>query len=360
MKKYRSLLIDILTPKQALFMGELAKRLRDNGYAVHVTSRKFSETIQMLERTNMSAEIIGEYGKNIDEKLFRSLDRASKLAILLREWKIDLAISFSSVETARASFGLSIPHLCVSDSPHAKAVSRLTIPLSEKLFTPKIIPKQAWFSYGIHPKNIIQYNALDPVVWIKDNEPRQDDLAPLGLDLNKKILVIRLEETFASYLLNREDNRPSVITKVVRRVLEEDCDAQIVILPRYKELFVSLKEEFMEKVIIPSSVIYAPSLLPFSDVFLGGGGTMTAEAALLGIPTISCFPGDSTYVARFLTKHELLKHSIDVEKIVNWIFEALSGKVPNERLRRTATNLINKMEDPLEVIINEIERKNRS
>ncbi len=353
------LLIDILTPKQALFLGELAKRLKEEDYPVYITSRKFSETIHLLKRNNIDAEIIGEYGKNIHEKLFYSLERASKIARLMRDWKINLSISFSSVETARASFGLSIPHLCISDSPHAEAVSRLTIPLSEKLFTPKIIPKRIWKKYGIDPKRIIQYNALDPSVWIKENKPRKDELVPLPLNLDRNnVVVVRVEEFFASYLLNRESNGTSITIEVVRRLLEEECDAQIVMLPRYQESITSLKKEFQDKVIIPTSVIYAPSLLSFSKAFIGGGGTMTAEAALLGIPTISCFPSGPTYVERFLTKHGLLMRSMNVEKIVSWVLKALSGEFSTERLKIKARNLINQMEDPLRVIINEISKKN--
>ncbi len=85
---------------------------------------------------------------------------------------------------------------------------------------------------------------------------------------------------------------------------------------------------------------------------------MTAEAALLGIPTISCFPSGPTYVERFLTKHGLLMRSMNVEKIVSWVLKALSGEFSTERLKIKARNLINQMEDPLRVIINEISKKN--
>ena len=357
MKNYSNILIDILTPKQALFFGKLAERLQENGYIVHMTTRRYYETISILKRSNINAKIIGEYRKTLQEKLFESLNRTQELARHIHDSDIDLTISFSSVEAARASFGLSIPHFCVSDSPHANAVSRLTIPLSEKLFSPKTIPRKEWTKYGIHPKKIITYDAIDPVVWVRDTDLDKDDLASLKLNFDRNIITIRLEETFASYLLDQTNKQSSITFEVVRRLIEEKFDAQIVVLPRYKEQIFLLKQKFSDKIIIPSGLVYGPSLLSVSDAFIGGGGTMTAEAALLGIPTVSCFPGGSTYIEQFLSKHSLLKRFMNVEKIIIWASKVLAGKVSKKNLKRKARILMDTMEDPLEVIISELKVK---
>jgi len=358
MKNYSNILIDILTPKQALFFCKLAEKLQDRGYNVHLTSRNYDETIQILERNKKNAKIIGEYGKTLQEKLLNSLDRTRELAKFELDLGIDLTISFSSVEAARSSFGLSIPHFCVSDSPHASAVSRLSLPLSDKLFAPSIIPKKEWLQYGIESNKIFTYNAIDPVVWIKDTKPNQNDLTCLNLNPNKDTITVRLEETFASYLLGTDSMKYSITFEVIDRLLNEKPDMQIVVLPRYKEQINLLKQKFSDRIIIPTSLVYAPSLLLVSEVFIGGGGTMTAEAALLGIPTISCFPGGSTYVEQFLSKHGLLKRIMDAEMIVTWVSEVLAGKISKKELKQGAKNLMDKMDDPLEVIIKGLETNN--
>ena len=358
MKNYSNILIDILTPKQALFFCKLAEKLQDRGYNIHLTSRNYDETIQILKRNKKNAKIIGEYGKTLQEKLLRSLDRTRELAKFELDLEIDLTISFSSVEAARSSFGLSIRHFCVSDSPHANAVSRLSIPLSDKLFAPSIIPIREWLQYGIESNKIITYDAIDPVVWIKDAKPNQNDLTSLNLNSNKDTITIRLEETFASYLLGTESAKYSITFKVIDHLLNEKPGTQIVVLPRYREQINLLKQKFSDRIIIPTSLVYAPSLLLVSEVFIGGGGTMTAEAALLGIPTISCFPGGSTYVEQFLSKHGLLKRIMDAKKIVTWVSKVLAGKISKKESKQGAKNLMDKMEDPLEVIIKELEINN--
>ncbi len=354
MKNHMRLLIDILTPKQALFLGELAKKLQEMNYEVYVTSRKFDETLHILKRKNIRAEIIGEYGIDKYEKLIRSLDRSSKITSFILDHKIDLTISFSSVDVARVSFGLAIPHFCVSDSPHAEAVSRLTIPISKKLFTPRFIPTKEWVRFGIDPENIVSYNALDPVVWIKKNDINKKDLLSLPLDHGKKIITVRMEESFASYLIDRVNIKSSLIIEALKKLLEKQKDVQVVILPRYKEQSKIMIEKFGDRVIMPSKVVYAPSLLSVSDVFIGGGGTMTAEAALLGIPAVSCFPGDMTYVDRFLSSQGMIKRLLEAEEIADWVLKVLSDRIYKERLKKRANDLINGMEDPLKVIIDKI------
>ena len=193
--------IDILTPKQANFFTPLIKRLSGHGAEILATTRKYREVNQLLEIRKISAIKIGRHGGRIlKNKLVSSAERTRRLALLLSKRRCDLALSFSSPEAARVAYGLSVPHYCVSDSPHAEAVSRLTIPLSKMLFTPKVVPKSAWSRYGIREDLIVQYDALDPAAWLKEFKPNPRVLDDLGLDQSLPIITVRPEETEASYL----------------------------------------------------------------------------------------------------------------------------------------------------------------
>ena len=122
---------DILTPKQILFLGSLADYLKKKGFQLFLTSRNYREAIELAEMKDLDIIRVGRHGGNsLEGKLLYSCYRTTKLAQMINKKEIDLLVSFSSVEAARVAFGLSIPHLCISDSTHAEAVSRLTIPLS--------------------------------------------------------------------------------------------------------------------------------------------------------------------------------------------------------------------------------------
>ena len=61
----------------------------------------------------------------------------------------------------------------------------------------------------------------------------------------------------------------------------------IVVLSRYEQ-DKKIREEVSEKVKVTSYVSDPQSLMHYSDVFVGAGGTMSIEAGLLGTPTLSC------------------------------------------------------------------------
>lgn len=346
--------IDILTPKQALFFKELSSRLEEEGHEVLMTTRKYREVNQLLEAKGLSAKVVGEHGgPSPYGKLTASVERMAKLAPLIKDWAPDAAISFSSVEASRVAFGLRIPHYCVSDSPHAEAASRLSIPLSKKLFSPFAIPKRAWLKYGISPRNIVAYRALDPAAWLKNFKPDGGVLSKLGLSGKKPIVTVRPEEAFAAYL-SPETLRRSVAVEAAR-LLEGWANAQIVVLPRYEEQVSLLKDEFSgsEKVKVAEAVIDGPSLLAYSSAFVGAGGTMTAEAALLGTPAISCFPSTPTYVEKFLLRKGLIKRSTSPRKVAETALSYLEEREAREKAARKARRLLSSMEDPIKVIMKE-------
>jgi predicted glycosyltransferase len=314
------ILVDILTPKQALFLGELSNRIEDKGHEVVRVTRRFHETLYLLRLKKIKAKIIGAYRLNLEGKLHESLKRTSRLARLMKNLNIELVLAYPSVEAARAAYGLSIPYYCVSDSPHAEAVSRLTVPLANKLFSPAIIPKEDWIKYGILKSKIIQYNALDPYVWIKNLKKDPKTIRKLGI----------LDE-----------------------LLKKCGEARIVVLPRYNHHYKLLKE-FKGKVIVPKTMVYGPALLAFSSVFIGGGGTMTAEAALMGVPTLSYFPSGPTYVESYLQRKGLLSRNMDPKSISQHTLSWIDDDSYRKKCQKKAQELLDNMEDPLQVILENI------
>ena len=107
--------------------------------------------------------------------------------------------------------------------------------------------------------------------------------------------------------------------------LKEQSNINIVILPRenfQRVQFVEYKKrlnEIGEKFIIPERAIDTLSLLYYSDVMIGGGGTMNREAAALGVKTYSFFMGPTGDVDKYLQRtHRLqfIKSTRDIEKII--------------------------------------------
>ena len=352
-----NILIDILTPKQCMLFQRVSERLEERGHRVLMVSRGYREVNQIIMMKGIDAVAVGRHGgKNLKDKLVESAKRIAKLTPIFSDFEPDVAVSFSSPETARVSYGLGVPHINISDSPHAVAVSKLTLPLSSKLLTPKMIPKRSWIKYGIPPEDIVQYNALDPWAWLKDFKPEIDVLFELGIDETRPLMTIRSPEIFAAYLLGNPENE-SVIGDFVNRFLGLYDDLQIVMIPRYSEQLESYKNAYCGKIIVPRSVIDGPSLLYYSDVFIGAGGTMSAEAALLGVPTISCYPGESYLIERYMVEMGLIERETNLEKLVEKVKKILDNPgVERRRHEEIVNQVIESYEDPVDVIVAEIEK----
>ena len=351
------IIIDILTPKQCMLFSKLTEELKRRGHEVFNVSRKYREVINLLRLKRLEAKIIGEHGgKELVEKLKASAHRILGLTSYLEEVDPDVAVSFSSPEMARASYGLGVPHICINDSPHAEAVARLTIPLSIKLLGPKIIPKKAWIKYGISAERIKQYDALDPWAWLKDFTPNKDVIRELGLSPSKLILTFRPEEEYAAYLLGKRWEKTGII-QMMKRILSERDDVQIVAIPRYTEQIEALHRSMKDRIIICRSSIDGPSLLHYTSIFIGGGGTMTTEAALLGVPTFSCYPGEPFIVLKYLVRKRLVRLERNLEALAMRILAALDNiEYEKKRQAERAKRIVEKFEDPIEVIVTEIEK----
>ena len=145
---------DILTPKQILFFEPMVKQFQ-NSNTVICTTRNYREVNELAKIKKMKMIKVGSHGGSTKiGKLVASLNRGVSLGKIIQRINPDIAISFCSPEASRVAFGLGIRHIAFSDSPHAEAVMRLSLPFVNKLLIPWIIPKKEFTKYGIGEKNL--------------------------------------------------------------------------------------------------------------------------------------------------------------------------------------------------------------
>ena len=332
--------IDVLTPKQLLFSEPIIERLGKN-HNVLCTSRSYDEVSKLAKIRKINLIYVGKHGggKKYD-KLEASINRIKSLSLLINKFSPELVISFCSPEAARISFGLGIKHIAFCDSPHANAVMKLTLPLIQKLLIPWIIPKKEFSKYGIDSKDIIPYKAIDASVTIKRNE-NQKKILPFKN--NKKNILIRVEEEQAAYT-----SKSKKIIPIINEIIKEFEDENIIILGRYSNQIENLKKIFGKKANIMKMSFDGKHLLDNTDIFLGSGGTMTAESALLGIPTIS-YNAVPNIVEKYLVKNNLVKRETNPKKITKIIKKFLESSNGNSKKR--ARKISNSMEDPIQKLI---------
>jgi predicted glycosyltransferase len=312
--------------------------------SVLCTTRSYREVNELAKIKKMKMIKVGKHGGNSKSgKLDASLQRSTVLGKIIDRFKPDLAISFCSPEAARVAFGLGIKHVAFCDSPHAEAVMKLSVPMIQKLLIPWIIPKKKFTKYGIAEKNIIQYKAIDASVIVMSAAKQKPK------PKKKKSILIRVEEEHAAYV---QKNNHTI--QIIQKIAEKFPDHTIMVLPRYRSQILTLREKLGNKVKILGKVIVGNNLLQDVDVFVGSGGTMTAEAALMGIPTIS-YNAVPNLVQNYLVRKKLITLQSNPDKIVSMIAKALYSN--NKNLENNTKEVLASMEDPYKKLIDAIKKK---
>ncbi len=337
---------DVLTPKQVMFFKYAVDLLKKRDYEVLCTARDYRECVKLARLKKFELKLVGKYGGSSKyDKLRASSSRIFDLAKEIERFNPELCISFSSPEAARVAFGLGIPHITFSDSPHALAVQKLTIPFVNYLLCPWIIPFSAWSNFGISRNQVVRYRALDPVAWIK-KETKKIDSGKLKkkYQLSKtNTFVIRPEESKASYLIDKANND---VNNILKSIVQNFYDTtNILVLCRYQDQIRQFKEKYGDKITVLENVVDGMELISIADIFIGGGGTMTAESALLGKPTISISP-IKFYVDDYLVKTGLIYKIGNSSQIVKILRRIQSDSSFGVRQKNRAQHILNRMEDP--------------
>ncbi|MFP6585771.1 MAG: DUF354 domain-containing protein [Candidatus Nitrosopelagicus sp.] len=347
--------LDILTPKQILFFEPMIKRLKKN-HSVLCTSRKYNQVTELAKIRKQKLVIIGKHGgAEKHDKLNASLSRSKLLVKKISKFSPDITLSFCSPEAARVSYGLGIPHICFSDSPHATAVMKLSLPYANKLLIPWIIPKSDFKNMGIKPKNIIQYKTIDAAQITK-----QKVFLSCGTDINSrewKTILIRTPEEEAAYSSKQSD-----IVGIIKKIKKDFLGCHITVLTRYEKQAELLKKKFSKsaqsKFQIVSKVVDGKKLLLDSDVFVGSGGTMTAESALLGVPTIS-YNAIPNRIEDYLVSKKIVTRCMTPNEIterIGVVFQLTSyrGRRSEYNRRMQIKKFVSSLEDPYPILLKTI------
>ena len=155
--------------------------------------------------------------------------------------------------------------------------------------------------------------------------------------------MIRVEEEEAAYT-----SKSSKIFPIIKKILNDYGEENIVILGRYTKQIRNIQKLFGKKVKIVKMSFDGKHLLNNTDIFIGSGGTMTAESALMGIPTIS-YNAVPNIIENFLLEKHLIKRETNPTKISDQIKKIFESSDKNSQ--KKARKIVKQMEDPIQRLI---------
>ena len=310
--------IDLSNSPHPLLFSPIVRRLREDGHEVLLTARDNAQTAELaLERWPETVIIGGHTPKQKAAKLRQIALRMSDLRRWARAVGPDVALSHNSYAQIVAASRLGVPAVTAMDFEHQPA-NHLAFRLARTVLLPDVLPLDALRHQGAAARKTVRYPGLKEELYIGDFEPDPSILARLrlgdhrgGRDGSRRTIVVaRTPPTGALY--------HPFANPLFERSLETVCsqdDVVCVVLTRSQEQIGRIEALALRNCIVPHVAIDSRSLMYAADAMIGAGGTMTREAALMGIPTWTLFAGTPPAVDLWLERRGKLVRLTDTEQL---------------------------------------------
>jgi predicted glycosyltransferase len=287
-----------------LLFAPIARRLRELGHEVGVTARDNAQTVELTMQRFPGAEIIGaESPRSRVGKARAIAARVSELRRWAREFEPDVALSHNSYAQIVAAKTLGVRVVTAMDY-EGQPANHLAFRLADTILMPDAIPSSAVRRQGATAPKLRHYNGLKEEIYLGDFEPDPGVLHSIGIERDgRALVVVRTPPSRAAY--HRFGN--PLFGEVIER-LDGDPGVVAVVLTRHREQREAIRALASSKIVVPERAVDSRSLMYEADLVIGAGGTMTREAALMGVPTYSIFAGDQPAVDRELTRSKNLQY----------------------------------------------------
>ena len=306
--------IDLSNSPHPLLFAPVAQRLEAIGDEVLVTARDNAQTAELARARWPRVDVIG--GPSPASRL-KKAGALARRVLALRRWarrrRPDLALSHNSYSQILAARLARTPVVTAMDFEHQPA-NHLAFRLAQAVLVPEQFPAEATRRQGARNAKLHRYPGLKEELYLGYFEPDPDVLSGLGLNRGdqEKLVVVRTPPSRAIY--HRSDNP---LFMEVLKVIDAQPDVRAVVLARHPEQRRAIAELALRNCLVPERALDSRSLVYAADLFIGAGGTMTREAALMGVPTMSVYAGDSPAVDRALESQGRLVRLVQTDQVAS-------------------------------------------
>jgi len=301
---------------------DLIRELESEGNEVIITCRPLANTIDLLNQKKLKYTVVGEhYGKNLYKKMFGYPIRVMQLRKFLRQLKPDIAVSQSSFHSPVVARLLGIPSIYTNDNEHAMG-NKAGFYFATSVMIPENLPIENVVRKGASRKRVSHYPGVKEGIYLwKKGE--QIHKSREHRDLSKVKIYVRPEPLTAQYYKGGLNFLDDTLEQLQDKVT-------IIVLPRDKTQAAHFRQPKFSRVIVPDKPLEFDQIAEDCTLFIGAGGSMTRELAILGIPTISVYQDDLLEVDKFLLEKGAMLHepNITAEKVLQFL-SSLQEKKPD-------------------------------
>lgn len=337
--------IDFINSPQVSFFEPLINELTSDGHKVILTCRDSANTVDLIKQRKWKYKVIGnKVKKTTVRKLLSYPIRIYCLLSFLKNKRVDVAICQSSFYLPLTAWLLKIPSIYTNDNEHALG----NIPsflFATKIFIPENLSISKVIKKGAKRSKVSNYPGIKEGVYLWTNGLNiQSKRATKELIKNK--IYIRPEPLTAQYYSGK-------INFLDPLLLQLKENYSVTILTRDKSQLAHYTQMKFSGIEVPDQPLLFDEVATNCLLFIGAGGSMTREMALIGIPTISVYQGELLDVDKFLLTEKLMIHNMELKyKDVEKILASINFRSPN-------INLITKGKQAYQLFKEEILKYNK-
>lgn len=295
-----------------LIMRPVVQELTKRGHEVVFTARDRTQTPELLDLYGFAyRKIGGEFGKGKLSKITGTLGRAWSLFREMKGTKSGVCFGHGSRALPIAAKLLGVPSVTMYDYEWVNAT--LFNWGCRNILVPQAISLDRCQEAGIDSNKVVRYPGYKEELYLGAGEIDETIASDLGLREDSVRILLRPPATTAHY----HNPEAEIILDAILKKIARVENVQLVFLPRTPDQVELPKNAGIQEIIIPNKVYDGPSLVAAMDMVISGGGTMTREAAIMGIPSYSFFRGQSGMVDESLAeakKLTLIPSSEEVEE----------------------------------------------
>ena len=271
-EEIRNILFHVGHPAHVYFLKNALWNLEEKGYNIYIVATEKEVTLDLLNAYGFKYEVVGKNVRGVLNKTSNMMKIEIKLSKIIRKYKADLLVGVGSICMAHAGILTRRHYINFGDTEISK-FDWLLLPFSDVLIRP------ICYKEKVRDDKEVRYDGYKELAYLHPNYfiPDTSVLDELNISRNEGFIILRFISWGASH-------------DIGLRGLKKGTELEFIkSLEKFGNVFITSERMLnpgLEKYRLKTPPEKIHSLLYYADLYIGEGGTMATEAAILGTPAI--------------------------------------------------------------------------
>jgi len=340
--KTMRVLFDLVHPAQVHFFKNAICRLKADGHAIMVAARRKDVTLNLLDALDIEHHSISEKHGGVWGLALELGIRTCRMYKLVKRFCPDVMVGRVGIASGPVGKLTGIPTVIYDDMEHARLQAAIGMSFATYICT--------GLGYGRDfGRRQVRFSGPPVLAYLSPKyfTPDKGRLHCYGIDPDQRLIFIRTVALGASHDVGRSGTRTDELEQMIHS------------LTKFGRVLISSENKLprgLAEWSNPVAVEDIHHLLAYSAICLVEGGTMAAEAAVLGTPAVCLQNYNLGYLLALEKEYGLLTHSESLSQALTIAEDLLALSDLKQRWRQKQKRLLDESDDVTEFQLNMIKR----